>query len=141
MPNQKNNWENDWPGLGFSFHYSFVDRKWSSAKTLGYLYLSYYIWVIIIKLTCKRPSNVRWIVTHLLGCAPFVVIAVIKESSSSRFSFNFLTSDSMALLEKPSLSPPCLWHISEWTILRQASAEVGAVVFMTKRKMFDKKVI
>jgi hypothetical protein len=46
-------------------------------------------------------------VTHLLGCAPFVVIAVINESSSSRFSFNFLTSDSIARLEKPSDSPPC----------------------------------
>lgn len=66
-------------------------------------------------------------VTHLLGCAPFVVIAVISESSSSLFSFSFFTSDSIARFAKPSLSPPCLWHISECTMLRQASAEVGAV--------------
>lgn len=65
-------------------------------------------------------------VTHLLGWAPFVVMAVIKESSSSRFSLSFLTSDSMARLANPSLSPPCRWHISEWTMLRQASADVGA---------------
>ena len=36
--------------------------------------------------TCKRPSNVRWMVTHLLGWAPLVVMAVIKLSSSSLFS-------------------------------------------------------
>uniref|UniRef100_A0A8W7PUK5 Uncharacterized protein n=1 Tax=Anopheles coluzzii TaxID=1518534 RepID=A0A8W7PUK5_ANOCL len=75
-----------------------------------------------------RPSSVRCIVTHLLGCAPFVVMAVMSESSSSRFSFSFFTSDSIARLEKPSLSPPCRWHISEWTMLRQASALVGAAV-------------
>lgn len=76
--------------------------------------------------TCNRPSSVRWIVTHLLGCAPFVVIAVINESNSSRFSFSFFTSDSMARFAKLSLSPPCRWHISEWTIDRHASADVGA---------------
>lgn len=62
-----------------------------------------------------------------------MVIAVINESSSSRFSLSFLTSDSIARLEKPSLSPPCLWHINEWTMLKHASAEVGAVVFMAER--------
>lgn len=36
--------------------------------------------------TCSLPSSVRWMVTHLLGWAPFVVIAVIKLSSSSLFS-------------------------------------------------------
>lgn len=78
--------------------------------------------------TCNLPSKVLWIVTHLLGCAPLVVIAVISESSSSLFSLSFLTSDSMARLAKPSLSPPCLWHMRLCTMLRQASAEVGAFV-------------
>lgn len=78
--------------------------------------------------TCNRPSNVLCIVTHLLGCAPFVVMAVISESSSSLFSLSFFTRDSIALFENPSLSPPCLWHIKLCTILRQASAEVGAFV-------------
>jgi hypothetical protein len=50
-------------------------------------------------------------VTNFEGCAPLVVIAVIKLSSSSRFSFNFFTKLSMARLAKLSLSPPCLWHI------------------------------
>ena len=62
----------------------------------------------IVLLTCNRPSRVLWIVTHLVGWVPFVVTAVIKASSSSRFSFNFLTNDSMALLLNVSLSPPCL---------------------------------
>jgi hypothetical protein len=35
------------------------------------------------------------------------VIAVINESNSSRFSFNFLTSDSIARFANPSDSPPC----------------------------------
>lgn len=78
--------------------------------------------------TCSRPSRVRWIVTHLLGWAPFVVIAVIKESSSSFFSFSFFTRLSMARLEKLSLSPPCRWHIKLCTILRQASLLVGVFV-------------
>ena len=77
-------------------------------------------------LTCNRPSRVLWIVTHLVGWAPLVVIAVIKASSSSLFSFNFLTKLSIARLAKDSLSPPCRWHMRLWTILRQASAEVGA---------------
>lgn len=56
------------------------------------------------------------------------MIAVISESNSSRFSFNFFTSDSMALFAKPSLSPPCRWHIKLCTMLKQASADVGAFV-------------
>lgn len=39
-----------------------------------------------IKRTCNLPSNVRCIVTHLLGCEPFVVIASIRLSNSSLFS-------------------------------------------------------
>lgn len=81
-----------------------------------------------MQFTCNRPSSVRWMVTHLLGWAPFVVIAVINESNSSRFSFNFLTNDSIARLAKLSLSPPCRWHINEWTIDKHASADVGAPV-------------
>lgn len=67
-------------------------------------------------------------VTHLLGCAPFVVIAVMRESSSSFFSFSFFTRLSMARLAKLSLSPPCRWHIRLCTILRQASLLVGVFV-------------
>ena len=58
--------------------------------------------------TWSRPSRVRGIVTHFVGWAPLVVMAVIKESSSSLFSFNFFTRDSIALFENASLSPPCL---------------------------------
>ncbi len=47
-------------------------------------------------------------VTHFVGWAPFVVIAVIRLSNSSRFSFNFFTRLSMARLLKLSDSPPCL---------------------------------
>ena len=90
---------------------------------------------LVEKFTCNRPSSVLWIVTHLLGCAPFVVMAVIRESNSSRFSFNFLTNDSMALLANPSLSPPWRWHMSEWTIDRHASALVGADVFISRTTM------
>lgn len=65
-------------------------------------------------------------VTHFDWCWPFVVTAVINESSSSRFSFNFLTRLSIARLEKPSESvPPCRWWIKLDTIDMQASAEVG----------------
>lgn len=78
--------------------------------------------------TCRRPSKVRWMVTHLLGCAPFVVIAVMRESSSSFFSFSFFTRLSMARLAKLSLSPPCRWHIRLCTMLRQASLLVGVFV-------------
>lgn len=78
--------------------------------------------------TCRRPSKVRCMVTHLLGWAPFVVIAVMRESSSSFFSFSFLTRLSMARLAKLSLSPPCLWHIRLCTMLRQASLLVGVFV-------------
>jgi hypothetical protein len=39
--------------------------------------------------TWSLPSRVRCIVTHLLGWAPFVVIAVIKLSNSSRFSWKY----------------------------------------------------
>lgn len=78
--------------------------------------------------TCSRPSSVRWMVTHLLGWAPLVVIAVMSESSSSFFSFSFFTRLSMARLANVSLSPPCLWHIRLCTMLRQASLLVGVLV-------------
>lgn len=78
--------------------------------------------------TCKRPSNVRCMVTHLLGCAPLVVMAVMRESSSSFFSFSFLTKLSIARLAKLSLSPPCRWHIRLCTMLKQASLLVGVLV-------------
>ena len=77
-------------------------------------------------LTWRRPSSVRGMVTHLVGWAPLVVMAVINESSSSLFSLSFLTRDSMALLEKASLSPPCRWHMRLCTMDKQASALVGA---------------
>lgn len=67
-------------------------------------------------------------VTHLLGWAPLVVMAVMSESSSSFFSFSFFTRLSMARLEKASLSPPCLWHIRLCTMLRHASLLVGVLV-------------
>ena len=54
-----------------------------------------------------------------------MVIAVISESNSSLFSFNFFTKDSMARLENGSGSPPWRWHIKLWTIDKQASADVG----------------
>lgn len=81
-----------------------------------------------IKPTCRRPSKVLCMVTHLLGWAPFVVMAVIRESSSSFFSFSFLTRLSIARLAKLSLSPPCRWHIRLCTMLRQASLLVGVFV-------------
>ena len=83
-----------------------------------------------IDFTCNLPSNVLCIVTHLLGWAPFVVMAVIKLSSSSLFSFSFFTRLSMARLPKLSDSPPCLWHMRLCTMLRHASADVGALVAM-----------
>ena len=58
--------------------------------------------------TWRRPSRVLCIVTHFVGWVPFVVIAVMSASNSSRFSFNFFTRDSIALFENASLSPPCL---------------------------------
>ncbi len=75
--------------------------------------------------TCRRPSSVLWMVTHLLGWTPLVVMAVMRESSSSFFSFSFLTKLSMARLAKPSFSPPCRWHMRLCTILRQASLLLG----------------
>ena len=75
--------------------------------------------------TWRRPSSVLCMVTHLLGCAPAVVIDVIKASNSSFFSFSFFTNDSIALFANISDSPPCLWHIKLWTMLRQASFEDG----------------
>lgn len=53
---------------------------------------------------------------------------MMRESSSSFFSFSFLTRLSMARLAKVSLSPPCLWHIRLCTMLRQASLLVGVFV-------------
>ncbi len=73
-------------------------------------------------LTCSLPSSVLWMVTHLLGWTPLVVMAVMSESSSSFFSFSFFTRLSMARLAKPSFSAPCRWHIRLCTMLRQASA-------------------
>lgn len=43
------------------------------------------------RLTCKRPSNVRWIVTHFVGICPFDVIEATSASNSSFLSFNFFT--------------------------------------------------
>lgn len=82
----------------------------------------------MLLLTWSLPSSVLWIVTHLLGWAPLVVMAVIKESSSSFFSLSFLTKLSIALFANVSLSPPCRWHIKLWTMLRQASLLVGVLV-------------
>lgn len=45
--------------------------------------------------------------THLVGWAPLVVIAVIRLSSSSLFSLSFFTRLSIARLLKLSDSPPC----------------------------------
>lgn len=75
--------------------------------------------------TCSRPSRVLWMVTHLLGWTPLVVMAVMRESSSSFFSFSFFTKLSMARLAKPSFSPPCRWHIRLWTMLKHASLLLG----------------
>lgn len=75
--------------------------------------------------TCSRPSSVLWMVTQVLGWRPLEVTAVIRESSSSFFSFSFFTRLSMALLAKPSFSPPCRWHIRLCTMLRQASLLLG----------------
>ena len=41
-------------------------------------------------------------------------------------TFNFFTRLSIARLANPSDSPPCRWHIRLCTILRHASADVGA---------------
>jgi len=41
-------------------------------------------------------------------------------------TFNFFTRLSIARLANPSDSPPCRWHMRLCTILRQASADVGA---------------
>ena len=41
--------------------------------------------------TCNLPSRVLWIVTHFEGWAPTVVIAVIRDSSSSVFLRSFFT--------------------------------------------------
>ena len=48
-------------------------------------------------------------VTHFVGVAPLVVMAEIRLSNSSLFSFSFLTRDSIARLLKVSDSPP--WEI------------------------------
>ena len=61
---------------------------------------------LIVPATCSLPSRVLWMVTHLVGVAPFVVMAEIRLSNSSRFSFSFLTRDSIALLLNVSDSPP-----------------------------------
>jgi len=52
-------------------------------------------------------------VTHFDGCAPLVVIAVIRLSNSSFFSFNFFTKLSIALFANVSLSPPCLKKVKK----------------------------
>ena len=46
-------------------------------------------------------------VTHFVGWAPLVVMAVMRLSSSSLFSFSFFTRLSMARFENDSDSPPC----------------------------------
>ena len=53
----------------------------------------------MILLTCSLPSNVFGIVTHGVMVEPLVVMAVIRASSSSRFSFSFFTRLVMALLK------------------------------------------
>ena len=62
---------------------------------------------------CRLSATEREMVSNLQAQKNFssrnlVVMAVIRESSSSLFSFNFFTRDSMARLENASLSPPCL---------------------------------
>ena len=59
---------------------------------------------LILPATCSLPSRVPRMVTHLVGVAPFVVMAEIRLSNSSRF-FSFLTRDSIALLLNVSDSP------------------------------------
>ena len=58
--------------------------------------------------TCRRPSRVLCMVTHFVGWVPLVVMAVMRASNSSLFSFSFFTSDSIARLLNDSDSPPCL---------------------------------
>ncbi len=73
--------------------------------------------------TCIRLSRVRCIVTQEEGEPPLLVIAIMRASSSSLRSFNFLIRLSMANLENSSDSPPLRWHIRLWTIFIQASDE------------------
>ena len=96
------------------------------SKILDFFYENFQINTQTLILTCSLPSRVLCMVTHLLGCAPLVVIAVIRLSSSSRFSFSFFTRDSMARFAKLSDSPPWRWHMRLCTMLRHASALVGA---------------
>ena len=91
-------------------------------------------------LTWSLPSSVLWMVTHLLGCTPLVVIAVMRESNSSFFSFSFFTRLSMARLAKPSFSPPCRWHIRLCTMLRHASLLLGAFTDILLCEMREGKV-
>lgn len=56
-------------------------------------------------------------------------------------TFSFFTKLSMALLEKLSLSQPCLWHIKLWTMLKQASADVGIVAEKWKNVGFNYKFV
>lgn len=51
----------------------------------------------------------------------------IYVKTAVRFTLSFFTRDSIARLLKPSLSPPWRWHINECTMLKQASALVGAL--------------
>ena len=109
-----------------------MNMEWDRLCDCGISHNFNWAWInmvlCICYCTCRRPSKVRCMVTHLLGCAPFVVMAVMRESSSSFFSFSFLTRLSMARLAKLSLSPPCRWHIRLCTMLRQASLLVGVFV-------------
>lgn len=96
------------------------------------------------ELTCNRPSNVLWIVTHFVGICPFDVIDAINASSSSFLSLSFFTKLksktismtesfrsmsmhylSIARLAKVSLSPlvRCRWQSKLATIPLQASEE------------------
>jgi hypothetical protein len=58
------------------------------------------------------------------------VIAVMSESSSSRFSFNFFTNDSMARFANPSDSPPC-WIIMEATTTHKNDANINKFSSLT----------
>ena len=97
------NTDSEWQQPMISTNFSNYKKKWKmlSCKTykrnFGFAEL----------LTWSRPSSVLCIVTHLVGWAPLVVIAVIRLSSSSLFSLSFFTRLSIARLLKLSDSPPC----------------------------------
>lgn len=59
---------------------------------------------------------------HRICCFRISVMYHIKRT------FNFFTRLSIALFANDSDSHPCRWHIKLCTMLRHASADVGAVV-------------